>query len=155
MIGTWWNGLEAREKQLILIAGVLSAVIGLYQLILVPSLGFADSQQQRYRAALSEQADVRAAAAQARTTAAPETANQPLQSVLTNTAGLYGLTITRLAPAENDGLNLWFDGVPPQILYAWIGDLERAHGVRVGKASLRNDPEGGTISANFYMARTG
>ena len=153
MIQTWWAEREPRERQLILAALALIAVITLYQFVLVPSRAFAETQAQRYRTALSEQADVKAAAAQDRRSAAPASANQPLQSLLTNTAGLYGLSITRLAPAENDGLNLWMDGVAPQLLYAWIGDLETSHGVRVGKASVRLDPEGMTVSANFYMAR--
>jgi len=153
MIETWWKGLEGRERTLILVAGILLAVVVLYQFVLVPSRGYAETQAQRYRTALSELHEVRAVAATVRQAELPETANQPLQSVLTNTASLYGLTITRLAPAEDDGLNLWLDGVSPQLLYAWIGDLERAHGVHVGKASLRADPEGGTISANVYMAR--
>ncbi len=153
MIRTWWSGLEARERMLVLVAGALVTVIVLYQFVLVPSRQYAESRTLRYRAALSEYQDVRAVAALAGEVRAPESAGQPLQSVLTRTAGLYGLTITRLAPAENDGLNLWLDDVSPQLLYAWLGDLERAHGVQVGKAALRADGEGNTVSASFYVSR--
>jgi len=153
MIQTWWTEREPRERQLLLIAGGLSAVLVLHQFIYLPSQAFADTQAQRHRTALSEYADVKVAARTATSRNAPETINQPLQSLLTNTAGLYGLSISRLSPAEDNGLNLWLDGVSPQLLYAWIGDLEASHGVRVGKASLRADPEGTTISANFYMSR--
>lgn len=153
MIKTWWTEREPRERHLILTAIVISAAIVLYQFIFVPSQNFMAAQSQRYRTTLAEYSDVRSAAATAQSRAEPASSRQPLQSLLTNTAGLYGLTITRLSPAEDDGLNLWLDGVSPQLLYAWVGDLETSHGVRVGKASVRLDQDSNSVSANFYMSR--
>ncbi|MEM0986509.1 MAG: type II secretion system protein GspM [Pseudomonadota bacterium] len=153
MIAAWWARLEVRERLLVMVAGVLALIVVLYQFMLVPAQGYAETQDMRFQTALSEYNDVRRVAQSAVGHSEPDSASQPLQVVLTNTAELYGLSITRIAPAEGNGLNLWLDDVSPQLVYAWIGDLENSHRIRVGKASLRADPDSDTVSANFYMSR--
>lgn len=153
MIRAWWSAREPRERILLLVALGLSLAAVLWQGVLVPSRMAVETAERRLESALVDLASVRAAReARAGARAAP-TRDQPLQSVLSETADLYGLTISRISPAENEGLNIWLDEVSPQLLYAWISELEARHGVRVGKASLRREGESGRIAANLYLER--
>jgi len=154
-VKTWWNTRETREKGLILVALLLSVVLGVYQFALVPSARYREAQKTDFQTALEDHAMVSAAIVQRVSRAEPESANQPLQSVLSRTSELYGLSITRLLPADEGGLNVWLEGISPKLLYAWIGELERSHGVRVAKASLRRDEDRKTLTANLYMKREG
>ncbi len=149
----WWLDREPRERWLIAVAVFLSLAVVLYQFVLIPSAGFRADQKRAFSAALSEYAYVSDAARTLSGEAAAPSRSQPLQSVLTNTSDLYGLTISRLAPADASGLNVWFDDVPPELLYAWLGELEREHGVRVERAAVRRNPGTEAVNANLYLMR--
>lgn len=155
MIKAWWTARDPREQLILVVGGVVVALLALYQFAFVPSAAFKARAERAYVNALSESADVKTATeARLRVADAPSR-SQPLQTVVTNTSDLYGLTITRLLPAENDGLNLWLEGERPDTVFAWLSELERSHGVRVGKASLRRNSDEQTVSVNVYLARGG
>ncbi len=149
----WWNAREAREKLLIAVAGLLTLTLAVWQFVLVPSSAFRDTQRRAFGQALSEHAFVVAASRATGNANEPATRDQPLQSVLSTTSDLYGLTMSRILPADENGLNVWFDSAEPALLYAWIGELERQHGVRVQRAVMRRNPEGTQVNANFFFTR--
>lgn len=153
MIKAWWSSRDVRERILIGVAGLLTCAILLVQFVLLPAQAFAGRQERAYAAALAEQADVRAALAGRMQAGAVESRERPLQAVLTSSAELYGLSIARLLPAEDEGLNLWIEDVPAELVYAWIAELERVHAVRVGRASIRRNREGDTVNVNLYVSR--
>ena len=152
-VSNWWRGREPREHVLISVAVLLSVVLGFHQLVWNPAMAFQQGAERAYETALVDYALVQQAARRTNPQSDVTTAREPLQTVLTSTAGLYGLTISRLRPAENDGMNLWLDTAPPQLLYAWLSELELRHGVRVERAALRITPDAGTVSANLYVQR--
>lgn len=149
----WWSSLEANERRLITIAGLMLVFIVLYQFIYLSSNSAVEQARRGYADALSENAAVVEATRSFVASSEAATSNQPLQTVVTNTADAYGMTITRLIPAENDGINLWLEAEAPQTVYSWLSELERAHAVRVGKASLRRNSDEQTVSVNVYLSR--
>lgn len=149
----WWIDREPRERWLLGTAAILSLVVVAYQFILVPTAGFRADQKRAFSSALSEYAYVSAATRSVTARQSVPTRNRPLQAVLTNTSDLFGLTISRLAPAERDGLNVWFDSVSPELLYAWLGELEREHAVRVERAAIRRNPDSEDVNANLFLLR--
>lgn len=153
MIGAWWSAREPRERVLILLAGGLGLAVLLWQGVLVPSQAAVERAERRLESALTDLASVDSASQAGLAAREAPTRDQPLQSVLSSTADLYGLTISRISPAENEGLNIWLDEVSPQLLYAWMAELESRHGIRVGKASLRREGETGQVGANLYLER--
>lgn len=150
---SWWRSREPRERLLVALAVVLSLVLGVYQFAWKPAEQFRLRAERAYETALVDNMLVHQATRHGVADGQAETSREPLQTVLTTSAGLYGLTISRLRPAENDGMNLWLDSASPQLLYAWLSELEVRHGVRVGKAALRTTPESGAVSANLYVQR--
>jgi general secretion pathway protein M len=156
MIGalrTWWDARETRERLLILLAGILSGAIIAWQFIFLPSAKFRSDQERAFSAALGEYVYVTSVTQTMTASQARPSRGQPLQAVLTNTSDLYGLTISRLLPADDEGLNVWIDTAPAQLLYAWIGDLEREHGVRVERAAIRRNQAGDGVNANLFLRR--
>lgn len=149
----WWLDREPRERWLIAVAVILSLVVAIYQFILVPSAKFRADQTRAFSTALSEYAYVSSATQTVTAKKSVPSRSQPLQSVLTTTSDLYGLTISRLAPAESNGLNVWFDDVAPELLYAWLGEIEREHGVRVERAAIRRNTGSEGVNANLFLVR--
>ena len=149
----WWLEREPREKLLLAVAGALCVLIAAYQFAFMPSSAFRAEQERAFSAALSEYAYVSSVTDNMMETRSDPSREQPLQAVLTNTSGLYGLTISRLVPAEADGMNVWLDSASPQLLFAWVADLERSHGVRVERAAIRRNQEGDKVTANLFLQR--
>lgn len=155
MMNTWWDAREPRERLIIIIGGVIAGFLALYQFVMAPSSDFRERAERRYSNALAENFDILTAITTRSSSAEAPSRNQPLQTVVTNSSDLYGMTITRLIPAENEGLNIWLEAEGPETVFAWLSELERTHGVRVGRASLRRNSDEQTISANVYLARGG
>ncbi len=150
----WWNARDERERLILLIGGVMAAVIVLYQYVWLPAEAYRERAERDHASALVDLAAVRRAEASSVADTASPTSAQPLQSVITRTAEGFGLTISRLVPAGDEGMNVFFDSVPPLLVYAWLGELERNHGVRVGGTStLRKNSDNETVSANIFLTR--
>ena len=149
----WWRTREPREHILIVVALSLSLALGFYQFVWKPADAFRLNSERAFEAALVDSALVQQASRRGGTDDASATNRQPLQTVLTSSSALYGLTISRLRPAENDGMTLWLDSASPQLFYSWVSELELRHGVRVEQASIRTTPETGMVSINLYVHR--
>lgn len=149
----WWTSLTQREQILIAVAGTLALLFLIFQFVVRPSWDTKERAERAYSNALEEWNAVQIAAGTGTTTRSFSTSGLALQTVVTNTADTYSLTITRLLPDESNNLSVWFDSVESQSLYSWLKELETNHGIRVRQATVRQDVEGDTISLNVYLTR--
>lgn len=150
----WWNAREIREKWILLIGGVIALAVVLFQFAWLPSQEYRQRAERAHAAAALDLSLIRAQEAQAGQTIS--SSNQPIQSVITRLADGYGLTLSRLIPAGDAGMNVFIDAADPLLIYAWLLELERAHGIRVGATStLRRNADQSTVSANLYVSRGG
>lgn len=150
----WWNARDERERLILLVGGVIAALIVLYQFAWLPAEAYRARAERDHVSALGDLAAVRRVEASAVADTSAPTSAQPLQSVITRTAEGFGLSISRLVPAGEEGMNVFFDAAPPLLVYAWLGELERNHGVRVGGTStLRKNSDNETVSANIFLSR--
>ena len=149
----WWTSLTQREQILISVAGILAILFLTFQFIIRPSWQTKERSERAYDNVLEDWKAVQSAAGKGTTTQNFSTGGQPLQSVVTNTADAYSLTITRLLPDESNNLSVWMDSVDSQSLYSWLKELETNHGIRVQQASVRQDTDADTISLNVYLSR--
>lgn len=149
----WWTSLTQREQILIAVAGTLALLFLIFQFVVRPSWDTKERAERAYANALEEWNAVQIAAGTGTTTRSFPTSGLALQTVVTNTADTYSLTITRLLPDESNNLSVWFDSVESQSLYSWLKELETNHGIRVRQAAVRQDVEGDTISLNVYLTR--
>ena len=153
MIVEFWNTREPRERVLISVALGLSLVLAIYLCLWTPALSFQAKAKRDYANAQSDLSLVQQSVHSFAGAANTNVSQAPLQSVVVDVAGVYGLTISRIEPAADGGLNLWFEGEDPNSLFAWLSDLHANHSVYVGKASMRTVQDGGAVSANLYVNR--
>jgi type II secretory pathway component PulM len=73
-----------------------------------------------------------------------------IRIVATETAREMGVAVTRLNPAENDGLSIWLDGTEPTLLFRWLLRLREEHGIAVWRASIHKG-EGNLLQAEFTL----
>lgn len=123
---TWFTALSARERMLVLVAGVLAAVTLLWFGITRPLIdGLADARA-RHAGAVSRLADAERALAAVRPLAglgAPRIAGT-LDTAIRDRANAAGFALTSVAP-EGEGIAIGIASARPGALFAWIADLER------------------------------
>ena len=149
----FWNARERRERLLLLIALGLTIALAVYQFAWRPAFEYKERASRAYNTARADLDYVRDVVSGMGKPQASTANAAPLQSVVVDVAAIYGLTISRIEPAADNGLNLWFEAERPESLYAWLSDLSDNHNVAVGKASMRLVQDGGAVSANLYVNR--
>lgn len=157
MILNWWNTREPREQLLISISCVLTLGVILYQFLYAPSVEFREQSARRYSAQASTHMDV---VQTLRTYEnSPRQMNAvssgPVQGIVSDSSGIFGISISRIEPTENGDLTLWIEEIDPRALYAWLTDLEVNHGIFVNKASIRANSDTVTVNANVFVSRGG
>ena len=155
MIKEFWNSREPREKTLMSVALVLTLAVMLWQFACIPASQYKMRAERAFTTASGDLGYVRQSTRQISARRNPGSASTPLQSVVVDVANIYGLSISRIEPASDGGLTLWFESEAPATLFAWLKDLDDNHGVTVGKASIRLVQDGGNVSANLYVNRGG
>ena len=140
----WWRGRTRREQVLLgVMAGLLALVIAWYGVVAPISAWKADAAERRAEAAAdlqSVEADLARLNAAASET--PAGTGEPIEPVLVRTAQAAGLSIDR-QQAEADGAQtVWLQAVQPQAVFAWIAQLEQAHGVSVVNIAALKSPTG-------------
>lgn len=151
---TWWNEREPRERLILTVGLIVALTLGLFQFAWVPSQEFRDRAERAHASALTDIVAVKRQKSFLGGEVAVETTNQPIQSVITRMADGFGLPLARLVPAGSEGMNVFIDAASPLLLYAWLGELERVHGIRVGATStVRRNSDNQTVNANLYLSR--
>lgn len=157
----WFEGLSARERQLVMAAAVLVSYAVVHLAIIAPLWGgaarLADQLPERH-ALLAElraaEAEVQSRRGQARPQAV-EGAGQSLVVIIDRTsreAGLGG-SLRRNQPTPDQGLRVSFEGAPFESLVRWVVDLETRYGISVESASFDAAQAPGLVNATLVLER--
>lgn len=140
----WWESMAARERLLILVAGVLTVIVVAWQFVLVPSLSaraeasarLADSD--RTVARLQESYGLqRARGSAAPTNARPTSANMDdFKAGVTNSARQAGLAIARLQGNDPASVRLIFDDADPRLIFLWLEDVQANYSGQVSRFNM-------------------
>lgn len=154
----WWSAREPREKLLLQILGGLVVLAVMVQFIILPLMGTNSEYRVKSQQAmqvldtvtssdsiLSRRAAPLAAGAQA-------TSISELRSVALSIAAQRGLAISRIQGGNGDEIIMILDNADPQILYAWLADLQLQYGARPSNISLAGDASGG-VRATIAFGR--
>lgn len=135
---TWWQGLAAREQQIAVFGGVF-LVIGLfYWGIWTP---IANAEADALRSLTAQQQTLTYVKQTANKIAglkqrgAKPTVSGSLSSVANQTAGNYGLVITRMQP-QGEKIQVWMDDVPFDALLNYLSDLVQQKGLSLESVDL-------------------
>lgn len=151
----WWNGLQLRERQLLLTGGCLMAALAYWLLLWQPLV--AAREQSRAAVASLQQATVEArtqvtAILASRTLAAP----RPVRSLFAlidssaRDAGLMSAQ-TRIEPLGEDRVRVSMDGVSFDQLAAWLENLDRSEGVDINEWSVDRALVPGVVNASMTL----
>jgi general secretion pathway protein M len=156
----WFENLAAREKALVLAAGVL-AVIAFFVIAVVRPL--AQDQRRLGQQVADKQAvleDIERVAARfgpapGNNTGQGNTSTESLVVLVdrtTRTRGL-GAYLRRNEPDGAASIRLRFENVPFDDLVAWLAEMQVAHGIGVANFNAESTATAGRVSANMQLSR--
>ena len=144
----WWQSREPREKLLIKVFGALLVVAALIQFALIPVLQTNGEQRLKNQQAMQTLDAVTSSDAILRRAAGAsgsgsQTSISELRSAALSLAAQRGLAISRIQGGNGDEIIMILDKASPQILYAWLADIQTQFGARPSSISLSGDASGG------------
>ena len=159
---TWWSGLEARERLLILIAAILTAIVVIWQFVLVPTV----STHAEARATLEESdrnlsriqesyMRKRALGSTSPTNARPTAASiEDFKAWVTGSASDMGLSIARLQGDNTTYVRLVFETADPRMIFLWLEDVQAKHDGQVTRFNMEQ-AGGGRVRVNVDLVAGG
>ncbi len=154
----WWLGLSARERILILVAGGLALLVGLYQFAYKPLSNAYDSAELAYkRQALETYQTLEGLERLREIDNAGQTGqlgqNESLELLLSRTSKENELAIRRLQPSANDSTMVWLDSADPVLVNRWIFELENRYGLSIVALDLRRQPGSPLLRGSVTVRR--
>lgn len=158
----WWDNMAPRERMLVVIAAILTALVIAWQFVMVPSM----SARAEARANL-EQADrsvsqiqesyflKRAQGVAAASIVRSSSGNiDEFKAAITGAAGDIGLAIARLQGDDSSSVRLVFESVDPRMVFVWLEDVQAKHGAQVTRFNMEQ-AGGGLVRVNVDLVPGG
>lgn len=155
----WWEGLQERERRMLLGGSVALVLVLLYGLAWLPLGDRLADERERLRRAEATLEWMRETGAEIRVLRAAggvEPDPRPLLSLVDSTAKVQGLqgSIRRIQPAGQDDVRVSMQDASYRQLMAWLVDLHR-RGVHARQLSGQRADDPGRINANITLHRLG
>ncbi|MCA1805924.1 MAG: type II secretion system protein M [Xanthomonadaceae bacterium] len=159
----WLDGLEPRERRLVLAGGLLLGLLLGYALVADPLLsayGERASRVEQQRAELVWMQQTTARIQQLQAAGGAQGAglgDRSLLAVVDGSAREAGLgnVLRRVRPDGALAVRVWFEGVPFDALVEWLGRLDREFQVQVKLITLERQPEAGRVHAQLTLEAAG
>ena len=158
----WWSGLEARERLLIMVAAMLTAIVLVWQFVLVPTL----NTRAEARATLEESDRTlsriqenymrkRAQGAASPANVGPAVASiEDFKARVTGAASDMGLSIARLQGDNTTYVRLVFENADPRMIFLWLEDIQAKHNGQVSRFNMEQ-AGGGQVRVNVDLIAGG
>ena len=158
----WLEGLEPRERLLVLAGAGLLVVFFVTVLVWLPMrAGYNDLKasvaEQRETAAWMQRSAQQLAALKQGGGEAPEgLGGRSLLAVTDSTAraGGLGAELKRVEPEGRDSVRVWLDGAAFDVLVKWLVTLSTTHGIQVDNATLERTETAGRVNARLSLQAT-
>lgn len=157
----WYQGLQQRERQLVLAASTVIIITLLYLIIWEPIHKGIEDQTQKYLT----QADIidwmQTAAAEVRTLKASgaskrrTNSSQPVTLLVENSAATAGIKpyLTKLESTSDKGARVTIDAASFDQVLLWLNTLQTQYGISVSSANLERDDKAGAVNARMTLDR--
>jgi general secretion pathway protein M len=132
----WYRGRIPREQRLITIMLALFAAVFLWLLVIRPLGDALADARERHNEAVIERAEAQAQAEAlvALRKAGGAAMTQPVDTLISRSAGEAGFQLSRIGPEPGGGVSVGIEAARPQALFGWVASLE-AQGVIVSSLS--------------------
>lgn len=153
-------GLQPRERVVVVAAAAVLLVLLVYLMAWEPLNRRVGSLRQSLESQSETLSWMRAAAVEVRALksgarAGAGTANQSLLTVIDQSARAGGIkpALQRMEPEGSKAVRLWLGATSFDGLVAWLGQLERQHGIQVTAMSLEPKEIPGIVEARVTLER--
>jgi len=158
---SWFNGLEANERRMLIVGGGLLAVMFLYMGIWEPltnkveTLRVSTTEQIALLAWMRSSAqEVKQLRGRGNNQQAKPASGQSLLSLVDRTAksGRLGTALKRVQPDGDEKVGVWLEAANFDDLVRWLAALETRHGVRVVSSVFQALEASGSVDARLVFA---
>ena len=147
---SWWQNMAPRERLLIAIAGILTAIVVAWQFVYVPTMrANAEAQANldeadRTLSQIQENYIFQRAqgAASASATQASSRNIEDFKAAVTGAAGDIGLAIARLQGNDTNSVRLVFENSDPRLVFLWLEDIQAKHAAQVSRFNMEQAGNG-------------
>jgi len=158
----WLEGLDARERLLVMAGAVVLVVFLVFVLVWLPlRSGYSNLKtsvaEQRDTAAWMQRSAQQLAELKQSGGAAPTgLGGRSLLAVTDSTARAGGLgdALKRVEPEGRDNVRVWLDGASFDVLLKWLATLSTTHGIQVDSATLERSETAGRVNARLTLLAT-
>lgn len=142
-----------REQAAVKLIGVLLGLLLVFGAIVAPLHRYHADARADYRQQQETLAWMQAnrALAGAAGSGPSRPAGESLLALANRSARAGGLAFKRSEPAGDRGLNLWLERVPFNQVVAWLGQLEREHGVVASEFAASRRAEPGIVDVRVTL----
>ena len=151
----WFDGLQPRERWIVLGGAAAAAVIILWAFVLTPLrtqsaiLRTAVDTKQRLLVDLARLEGTQSPGA----TGSVQGAEQTLVVIINGTAQAHGVTLPRTRPNGPNGIDVTFQGVAFDALMGWLVTLHDTYAVDVESASFSTARDQGLVNGQLSLHR--
>lgn len=150
---SWWMGLTARERLVILAGAGVLAALALLQLVFAPVVAWRAGAEKRALAAEENYRLVHRSASLAAPRGSEAAASEaPVRNVLNETAAMLQIELTFVNALPDGSVDVQAGPVAPERIYELFSTLERTYGVEVKAADMAraaDDPNAVRIQATL------
>ena len=160
-IQNWYQGLQQRERQLVLAASAVIVITLLYLTIWEPIHKGVEDQTQKYQTQVEILDWMQAAATEVRALQASGAAkkrtnsSQPVTLLLEKSATTAGLKpyLRKLESTTDKGARVTIDDASFDQVLLWLNTLQIQYGISVSSANLDRADKAGAINARMTLNR--
>ncbi|MDH5409205.1 MAG: type II secretion system protein M [Gammaproteobacteria bacterium] len=156
-IKTWFDGLNPRERKLVLGTGIFLVIFFLHQLVWEPLVGRAAKLEQKVA---KQQQDLLWMQQAAQEVSQLSGGSRPASSgsllgVIERTArqSKLGDSIRKVQPEGKDGVRVWLDKAPFDDVMHWLDGLQTKQGVSVTNFSVERQSEPGRVNVRISIGK--
>ena len=151
----WFNQLQPRERQLVLVAMLVFAIFLPYQLIWSPLLNRADRLQQQVNQQTAQLQWMRNALREIPQLqgGSGNKSSASLLSVVEQTAnqGKLRSNIRKIQPEGEQGVRIWMDNAGFDDVLMWLEQMKKQAGIEVVDMSAERQAESGRVNLRLLL----
>ncbi len=151
---SFWNGLDARERLLITIAGILLGVLALWFLGIRPVINAKADAKTAQTTALRDLEIVKSGLPKLGGGTASTGTQAFDRNAVIRTAESAGLNLSRVQPENGGALKIWFDEASTSQIYKFLTDLTATYAVSVSSAQMTRKSSG-TVNTTITLQPVG
>ncbi len=150
-----YDSLADSERLIVNLVGVLILAALVYLMLIAPAQrSVSDAQmkvtaQQKLVQWMKENESVARMAAGSGGAVAKS--DQPIQTIITSTAGPLGVIVKRFENESENKLRVWLEKVPFDKTVRWLDQLESRYGIQIISISLDAEKEPGLVTAKLVL----